>query len=208
MNDTQKLLEFIYKNSEMGRKTVDPIKKMNNDSEFQKTLDRMLSDYDEICTEADRLLKESGVGEASGMFPYDEEQKAYDPVRVAQFNDLIASKNLPWTLLDIMPTIYQADMQAGCLSPEGAALLDETGTLEAGIPMCPPEGDAGTGMVATNAVAPRTGSVSAGTSSFALLVLDKPMKGYYTEIDVACTPAGKTVASCLPSRTSSLASTA
>ena len=136
----------------------------------------------------------TGVGEASGMFPYDEEKKAFDPVRVAQFNNLIAPKNLPWTLLDIMPQIVQADMQAGCLSAAGAALLDETGTLEAGIPMCPPEGDAGTGMVATNAVAPRTGSVSAGTSSFALLVLDKPMKGYYTEIDVACTPAGKTVA--------------
>ncbi len=136
----------------------------------------------------------TGVGEASGMFPYDEEKQTYDPVMVAQFDDLIASKNLPWTLLDILPEIYQADTQAGCLSAEGAALLDETGTLEAGIPMCPPEGDAGTGMVATNAVAPRTGSVSAGTSSFALLVLDKPMKGYYTEIDVACTPAGKTVA--------------
>ena len=136
----------------------------------------------------------TGVGEASGMFPYDEEKKAFDSVRVAQFNNLIADKHLPWTLLDILPEIVQADTQAGCLSAAGAALLDETGTLEAGIPMCPPEGDAGTGMVATNAVAPRTGSVSAGTSSFALLVLDKPMKGYYTEIDVACTPAGKTVA--------------
>jgi len=134
----------------------------------------------------------TGVGEASGMFPYDEEKKAFDPVRVAQFNELI--QDLPWTLEQIMPTIYQADMQAGCLTEAGAALLDESGTLEAGIPLCPPEGDAGTGMVATNAVAPRTGSVSAGTSSFALLVLEKPMKGYYPEIDVACTPAGKTVA--------------
>ena len=136
----------------------------------------------------------TGVGEASGMFPYDEETKGFDPVRVAQFNRLIQDRNLPWSLLDIMPQIIQCDTQAGCLTEAGAALLDETGTLEAGIPMCPPEGDAGTGMVATNAVAPRTGSVSAGTSSFALLVLDKPMKGYYTEIDVACTPAGKTVA--------------
>ncbi|MBQ2892788.1 MAG: ATPase [Oscillospiraceae bacterium] len=136
----------------------------------------------------------TGVGEASGMFPYDENTKGFDPGRVAQFNELIKEKNLPWTLLDIMPQIIQCDAQAGCLTAAGAALLDETGALEAGIPMCPPEGDAGTGMVATNAVAPRTGSVSAGTSSFALLVLDKPMKGYYTEIDVACTPAGKTVA--------------
>ncbi len=134
----------------------------------------------------------TGVCEASGMFPYDEETKNFDPVRVAQFNELI--RDLPWTLEQILPTIYQADTQAGCLTAAGAALLDETGILEAGIPMCPPEGDAGTGMVATNAVAPRTGSVSAGTSSFSLLVLDKPMKGYYTEIDVACTPAGKTVA--------------
>ena len=136
----------------------------------------------------------TGVGEASGMFPYDEKNQAFDPFRVEQFNQLIKERNLPWTLLDIMPQIYQADTQAGVLTEAGAKLLDETGTLEAGIPLCPPEGDAGTGMVATNAVAPRTGSVSAGTSSFALLVLEKPMKGYYTEIDVACTPAGKTVA--------------
>ncbi len=136
----------------------------------------------------------TGVGEASGMFPYEEESKSFDPIRVAQFNELIKEKALPWTLLDIMPQIVQCDTRAGCLTASGAALLDETGTLESGIPMCPPEGDAGTGMVATNAVAPRTGSVSAGTSSFSLLVLDKPLKGYYPEIDVVCTPAGKTVA--------------
>ena len=136
----------------------------------------------------------TGVCEASGMFPYDEYKKDFDSTRVAQFNELIKPRNLPWTLEQILPTIYQADAQAGVLTEAGAALLDESGMLEAGIPLCPPEGDAGTGMVATNAVAPRTGSVSAGTSSFALLVLDKPMKGYYPEIDVACTPAGKTVA--------------
>ncbi|MBQ8769503.1 MAG: ATPase [Oscillospiraceae bacterium] len=135
-----------------------------------------------------------GVGEASGMFPYDEETNTFDPIRVAQFNALVKAKDLPWTLEQILPQVLPAGTQAGVLTQTGASLLDETGTLEAGIPMCPPEGDAGTGMVATNAILPRTGSVSAGTSSFAMLVLEKPLKGYYPEIDVVCTPSGKTVA--------------
>ena len=135
-----------------------------------------------------------GVGEASGMFPYDEEANTFDPARIAQFNALIKPKNLPWSLEQILPQVLPAGTQAGVLTQAGAALLDESGTLEAGIPMCPPEGDAGTGMVATNAILERTGSVSAGTSSFAMLVLEKPLKGYYPEIDVVCTPSGKTVA--------------
>ena len=135
-----------------------------------------------------------GVGEASGMFPYDEVCGDFDPARVSQFDELVKPYGFPWTLRQILPKVLPAGTQAGVLSAEGAALLDETGTLEAGIPLCPPEGDAGTGMVATNAITPRTGSVSAGTSSFAMLVLERPMKGYYPEIDVVCTPSGRTVA--------------
>ena len=135
-----------------------------------------------------------GVGEASGMFPYDDETKDFDAGRISQFDDLIKPYGFTWKLRDILPTVLPAGTQAGVLTAEGAALLDESGTLEAGIPMCPPEGDAGTGMVATGCVLPRTGSISAGTSAFSLQVLERPLKNYYPEIDVVATPAGKTVA--------------
>ena len=159
-----------------------------------------VKNIDSLCTLSTyihRLLTGNvvvGVGEASGMFPYDQETNDFDAARVAQFDQLIAEKGYPWKLRDILPKVLAAGDNAGFLTAEGAALLDETGTLEAGIPFCPPEGDAGTGMVATGAVMPRTGSVSAGTSSFALLVLEQPLKGYYPEIDVITTPTGKTVA--------------
>ena len=136
----------------------------------------------------------TGVGEASGMFPYDDEAGDFDAARVAQFDALVAPKGYPWKLREILPTVLRAGEPAGFLTAEGAALLDETGALEAGIPFCPPEGDAGTGMVATGAVLPRTGSISAGTSAFSLQVLERPLKSYYPEIDVVATPSGKTVA--------------
>ena len=135
-----------------------------------------------------------GVGEASGMFPYDENSGDFDAQRIAQFDKLVEPYGFPWKLRQILPAVLPAGAQAGCLTAEGAALLDETGKLEAGIPLCPPEGDAGTGMVATGAVLPRTGSVSAGTSAFSLLVLEHPLRGYYPEIDVVATPSGKPVA--------------
>ena len=135
-----------------------------------------------------------GVGEASGMFPYDQSTGDFDAARIAQFDRLVADRSYPWKLRDILPEILPAGTPAGILTPEGAALLDVTGTLEPGIPLCPPEGDAGTGMAATGAVLPRTGSVSAGTSSFALLVLEKNLQGCYPEIDVVATPSGKPVA--------------
>ena len=135
-----------------------------------------------------------GVGEVSGMFPYDDDAGDFDAARVAQFDALIAPYGFPWKLRDILPTVERAGEQAGFLTEAGAALLDETGTLEAGIPFCPPEGDAGTGMVATGAVLPRTGSISAGTSAFSLQVLERPLKNYYPEIDVVATPSGKAVA--------------
>ena len=135
-----------------------------------------------------------GIDEASGMFPYDDEIVDFDKARVAQFDALIAPYNFPWKLRQILPEVLRAGECAGVLTEAGAELLDVSGTLEAGIPLCPPEGDAGTGMVATGAVHPRTGSISAGTSAFSLQVLERPLKGYYPQIDVCCTPGGKTVA--------------
>ena len=135
-----------------------------------------------------------GVCEVSGMFPYDDEACDFDAARIAQFDELVKPYGFPWTLRQILPQVKRAGEQAGCLTAEGAALLDETGNLQPGIPFCPPEGDAGTGMVATGAVMPRTGSISAGTSSFSLQVLERPLQRYYPEIDVVSTPAGKTVA--------------
>ena len=128
------------------------------------------------------------------MFPYDEEAVDFDAKRVAQFDELIAPYGFGWNLRGILPKVLPAGACAGTLSAEGAKLLDPTGTLRSGIPLCPPEGDAGTGMVATGAVHPRTGSISAGTSGFSMQVLERPLKNYYTEIDVVSTPAGKTVA--------------
>ncbi len=135
-----------------------------------------------------------GINEASGMFPYDDTAGTFDAARLDRFDTLVAPCGFPWKLRDILPTVYRAGEVAGCLTAEGAALLDETGNLQPGIPLCPPEGDAGTGMVATGAVLPRTGSISAGTSAFSLQVLERPLKNYYPEIDVVATPAGKTVA--------------
>ena len=135
-----------------------------------------------------------GIDEASGMFPYDDEICDFDRTRVAQFDELVAPYGFPWKLRQILPQVLRAGECAGTLTEAGAKLLDASGMLEAGIPMCPPEGDAGTGMVATGAVHPRTGSISAGTSAFSLQVLERPLKGYYPQIDVCCTPGGKTVA--------------
>ena len=135
-----------------------------------------------------------GVGEASGMFPYDRESGDFSAAHVERFDALVADRGFLWKLRDILPGVLPAGAPAGVLTAEGAALLDETGLLEPGIPLCPPEGDAGTGMVATGAVLPRTGSISAGTSSFALLVLERELKGCYPEIDVVATPSGQPVA--------------
>ncbi len=135
-----------------------------------------------------------GVGEASGMFPIDSKSNDYDQRMVKQFNDLLKAENIAWTLQDILPKVLVAGDVAGTLTAEGAALLDPTGQLQAGIPFCPPEGDAGTGMVATNSVASRTGNVSAGTSVFAMIVLEEALSKLYPEIDMVTTPTGKPVA--------------
>jgi len=135
-----------------------------------------------------------GVGEGAGMFPIDSTTGTYDAKMVAQFDELLAKGGYSFKLLDILPEVLSAGEDAGCLSEEGAKLLDPTGKLQAGIPMCPPEGDAGTGMVATNSVAPRTGNVSAGTSIFAMVVLEKALSKVYPEIDMVTTPTGAPVA--------------
>ncbi len=135
-----------------------------------------------------------GVGDASGMFPIDSVTNGYDNNALDVFKRLTADKNYGWTLENIYPEVLAAGDEAGCLSGEGARLLDPSGTLKAGIPLCPPEGDAGTGMVATNSVAPRTGNVSAGTSIFAMIVLEKALSKHYLEIDMVTTPSGKPVA--------------
>jgi sugar (pentulose or hexulose) kinase len=135
-----------------------------------------------------------GVGEASGMFPIDPHTGDWDRARLERFEKLIAPRSLGWSLTDILPRVLSAGAQAGRLSPAGAQLLDPTGGLQPGAPLCPPEGDAGTGMVATNAVRPRSGNVSAGTSVFAMVVLERPLSTVHEEIDVVATPDGKPVA--------------
>ena len=133
-----------------------------------------------------------GIGEASGMFPVDPETRQYDACMLQKFNDLVKDK-VPFKVEDILPKILVAGEEAGRLTPEGAKLLDPTGTLQPGIPLCPPEGDAGTGMVATNSVKKRTGNVSAGTSVFAMIVLEKALSKAYPEIDLVTTPVGDLV---------------
>ncbi len=135
-----------------------------------------------------------GVGEASGMFPIDSSTGTYHAKMVEQFDSEIAAKGYSWKLLDIFPKVLSAGERAGELTGEGAKLLDPSGTLQAGAPMCPPEGDAGTGMVATNSVDVRTGNVSAGTSVFSMVVLEKDLTKVYPELDLVTTPTGDPVA--------------
>jgi sugar (pentulose or hexulose) kinase len=135
-----------------------------------------------------------GIGEASGIFPIDSRTNNYDERMLGLFNECLRNENIPWKIEDILPKVLVAGEAAGTLTPEGAQQLDPTGQLQAGIPLCPPEGDAGTGMVATNSVAERTGNVSAGTSVFAMIVLEKPLSKLHPEIDMVTTPTGKPVA--------------
>ena len=135
-----------------------------------------------------------GIGEASGMFPIDSKTNDYDKGMLDQFNGLLKAENIPWTLQDILPRVLVAGDAAGVLTENGAKRIDPTGQLLAGSKLCPPEGDAGTGMVATNSVAVRTGNVSAGTSVFAMIVLEKELSKLYSEIDMVTTPTGKPVA--------------
>ncbi|GIQ69083.1 ATPase [Xylanibacillus composti] len=138
--------------------------------------------------------KAIGVGDASGIFPIDEATHNYHPSMIQQFDALIAEKGYPWKLEDILPSVYLSGQQAGVLTESGVGILDPDRDLAPGIPLCPPEGDAGTGMVATNSVRKRTGNISVGTSVFAMIVLEKELSKVYPEIDMVTTPSGSPVA--------------
>jgi len=135
-----------------------------------------------------------GVGDASGMFPIDAATHDYDGPMLKHFGKLVAAHKPGLDAAKLFPKVLVAGEDAGSLTSEGAKLLDPTGKLQAGVPLCPPEGDAGTGMVATNAVAPRTGNISAGTSIFAMVVLEKPLTTVHEELDIVTTPGGDLVA--------------
>jgi len=135
-----------------------------------------------------------GVGDASGMFPIDISTGGYDATMLARFDQLAAEAGVDLTLAELLPPVKVAGQPAGQLTGKGAKLLDPTGRLRPGAQMCPPEGDAGTGMVATNSIAPRTGNVSAGTSIFAMVVLEQPLSRVHHELDLVTTPAGDLVA--------------
>ncbi|MCL2802313.1 MAG: FGGY-family carbohydrate kinase, partial [Treponema sp.] len=139
-------------------------------------------------------VKALGIGDASGMFPVDSATLKFNSKMTEQFEQLAMPYNYNWKLTNIIPKILLAGDNAGSLTKEGALLLDPSGSLKAGIPFCPPEGDAGTGMVATNSITERTGNISAGTSVFAMIVLEKDLSKVYPEIDIVTTPAGKSVA--------------
>ncbi|ANY65561.1 ATPase [Paenibacillus sp. BIHB 4019] len=173
-----------------------------NDEEHVAHLDYMttLSGYMHWLLTGSKAL---GIGDASGMFPIDESTQQYNEDMVKQFADLIADKDYPWKLKDILPKVYTAGEHAGYLSGAGAQLLDPSGSLQAGIPLCPPEGDAGTGMVATNSVKKRTGNISVGTSIFAMIVLEKDLSTVYPEIDIVTTPDGSPVGMVLANNCSS-----
>lgn len=138
--------------------------------------------------------KAMGIGEASGMFPIDVEAGDFDAELLGRFDERVRDRGFGWRLRDLLPAVKSAGEPAGSLTGEGARLLDPDGGLEPGIPLCPPEGDAGTGMVATNSVAARTGNVSAGTSVFAMIVLEKELSRLHADIDLVTTPDGKLVA--------------
>lgn len=135
-----------------------------------------------------------GIGEASGMFPIDIKSQSYNRVMLDDFNCLIQNENYAWRVEQILPNVLVAGQDAGKLTEEGARLLDPTGNLQAGIKMCPPEGDAGTGMIATNSIRKGTGNISAGTSAFAMIVLEKELSQVHEELDMVTTPVGDLVA--------------
>lgn len=134
-----------------------------------------------------------GIGDASGIFPIDETIHNYNQTMVKQFDELVESRGYPWKLEDVLPQVLVSGEPSGELTKAGAAILDPDGDLQAGIPLCPPEGDAGTGMVATNSVKQRTGNISVGTSVFAMIVLEKALSDVYPEIDMVTTPDGSPV---------------
>ena len=190
---SEKLMELFQYNIPQRWSIAHLYQAILNGEEHVKDIDYMctLEAYVHRMLTGKRVL---GIGDAAGMFPVDSEKKDYNQEMVEKFDKLVESYGFPWKLRDIMPEVMVAGQDAGTLTEEGAKFLDPTGKLKAGIPMCPPEGDAGTGMVATNSVKQRTGNVSAGTSVFAMIVLEKALSKPYKEIDMVTTPAGDAVA--------------
>ena len=163
---------------------------LNNEEHISKIAHiNTLAGYIHYRLTGDRSV---GVGEASGIFPI--KNGTYNSKYLEKLDALLKTKNFEGNIRDILPAVLSAGEGDAVLTESGAKLLDPTGTLKPGVKLCPPEGDAGTGMVATNSVLPKTGNVSAGTSIFAMLVLSKPFFGYYPEIDVVTTPDGSSVA--------------
>lgn len=150
-----------------------------------------LAGYVHWCLTGKKVL---GIDDASGMFPINTEAKTYDTEMIEKFNRKVADKHFKWRIEEILPEPLLAGENAGFLTEKGALLLDPSGKLKSGVPMCPPEGDAGTGMVATNSIRKGTGNVSAGTSVFSMIVLDKKLSRVYPEIDIVTTPEGNEVA--------------
>ncbi|MCI3919436.1 FGGY-family carbohydrate kinase [Paenibacillus sp. TRM 82003] len=173
-----------------------------NDEEHVPNIDYIttLSGYIHWLLTGRKVL---GMGDASGMFPIDESTQKYDEDMLKKFEKMIADKRNKWNIKDILPKVYAAGEHAGYLNEAGARLLDPSGSLQAGIPLCPPEGDAGTGMVATNSVKKRTGNISVGTSIFAMFVLEKDLSSVYPEIDIVTTPDGSPVGMVLANNCSS-----
>ena len=190
---SEKLMELFQYNIPQRWSIAHLYQAILNGEEHVKDIDYMctLEAYVHRMLTGKRVL---GIGDAAGMFPVDSEKKDYNQEMVEKFDKLVEPYGFPWKLRDIMPEVMVAGQDAGTLTEEGAKFLDPTGKLKAGIPMCPPEGDAGTGMVATNSVKQRTGNVSAGTSVFAMIVLEKALSKPYKEIDMVTTPAGDAVA--------------
>ena len=190
---SEKLLELFQYNIPQRWSIAHLYQAILNGEEHVKDIDYMctLEAYVHRMLTGKRVL---GIGDAAGMFPVDSETKDYNQEMVEKFDKLVEPYGFQWKLRDIMPEVLVAGQDAGTLTEEGAKFLDPSGRLKAGIPMCPPEGDAGTGMVATNSVKQRTGNVSAGTSVFAMIVLEKALSKPYKEIDMVTTPAGDAVA--------------
>ncbi|HIZ21809.1 MAG TPA: FGGY-family carbohydrate kinase [Candidatus Blautia faecigallinarum] len=190
---SEKLMELFHYNIPQRWSIAHLYQAILNGEEHVKDIDYIttLEAYVHWKLTGKRVL---GIGDAAGMFPIDISKKDYNEEMIRKFDELVAPYGFSWKLRDILPKALVAGEDAGVLTEEGAKLLDVTGKLQAGIPMCPPEGDAGTGMVATNSVKVRTGNVSAGTSVFAMIVLEKELSKPYKEIDMVTTPAGDLVA--------------
>lgn len=191
--ESKELTELFQYNIPQRWSIAHLYQEVNKEADYLHNADyeTTLAGYIHWMLTGERVL---GVGEASGMFPIDIDIKSFNTGMMGQFDEIVSERGYTWKLGDIFPTVLVAGQSAGTLTEEGVKLLDVSGTLEAGIPMCPPESDGGTGMVATNSVTRRTANVSAGTSIFAMVVLEKDLEKVHEEIDLVTTPAGDLVA--------------